>query len=222
VLEPEPFIPQGAERDGDLIRLPVVFPDGSRATLVYPIPLDLATLGVQPDLSYVWDGYFPIVFIHDPDASIDAFVDPAGPVRFVNTSAGGLEIWRAQGNDVKRRFWMRFDLPSWTVLVSVRDALEAAVTVAGGLDKRRTRDSRSSKPRGRSPSPKASVRPVVRSWRSAMGPRNPTPFPSSTPGSSFRRTVVRLPRTAIGQGDIDRSALATGACSRASTVIASS
>jgi hypothetical protein len=130
VLEPEPFIPQGAERDGDLIRLPVVFPDGSRATLVYPIPLDLATLGVQPDLSYVWDGYFPIVFIHDPDASIDAFVDPAGPVRFVNTSAGGLEIWRAQGNDVKRRFWMRFDLPSWTVLVSVRDALEAAVTVA--------------------------------------------------------------------------------------------
>jgi hypothetical protein len=138
VLDPEPFIPQGAERHGDLIRLPVVFPDDSRATLVYPIPLDLATLGVQPDLSYVWDGYFPIVFIHDPDASIDAFVDPEGPVRFVNTSAGGLEIWRARGNDVNRRFWMRFDLPSWTVLVSVRDALEAAVTVAGGLDIRET------------------------------------------------------------------------------------
>jgi hypothetical protein len=134
VLEPEPFIPQGAERDGDLIRLPVVFPDGSRATLVYPIPLDLATLGVQPDLSYVGDGYFPIVFIHDPNASIDAFVDPEGPVRFVNSSAGGLEIWKARGNDVDRRFWMRFDLPSWTVLVSVRDALEEALAVAGALD----------------------------------------------------------------------------------------
>ncbi len=138
LLDPEPFIPQGAERDGDRIRLPVVFPDGSRATLVYPLALDLATLGVQPDLSYVWDGYFPIVFMHDPNASIDAFVDPEGPVRFVNSSAGGLEIWRARGNDVDRRFWIRFELPTWTVLVSVRDALEEAVTVASGLDIRET------------------------------------------------------------------------------------
>ena len=134
VLDPEPFIPRGGERDGDRIRLPVVFPDGSRATLVYPIPLDLATRGVQPDLSYVWDGYFPIVFIHDPNASIAPFVHPDGPVRFVNAMGGGLEIWRARGSDVDRRFWIRYELPSWTVLVSVRDALEEALTVAGALE----------------------------------------------------------------------------------------
>lgn len=134
VLEPEPFVPRGADRDGDRIRLPVVFPDGSRATLVYPIPLDLATLGVQPDLSYAWDGYFPIVFIHDPNASIATFVDPEGPVRFVNSMDGGLEIWRGRGNDVHRRFWIRYELPSWTVLVSVRDALDEALTVASALD----------------------------------------------------------------------------------------
>jgi hypothetical protein len=134
VLEPEPFIPPSAERDGDLIRLPVVFPDGSRTTLVYPIGLDVATLGVQPDLSYVWDGYFPIVFIHDPNASITSFVDAQGPVRFVNSMDGGLEIWGARGNDVDRRFWIRYELPSWTVLVSVRDAIEEALTVAGALD----------------------------------------------------------------------------------------
>jgi hypothetical protein len=131
--KPAVFEPN-TDGDGDLIRLPVVFPDGSRATLVYPLALDLATLGVQPDLSYVWDGYFPIVFIHDPNASIEAFVDPEGPVRLVNSSAGGLEIWRARGNDVDQRFWIRFELPSWTVLVSVRDALEDALTVAGALD----------------------------------------------------------------------------------------
>jgi hypothetical protein len=34
VLQPEPFVPKGGERDGDLLRLPVVFPDGTEATLV--------------------------------------------------------------------------------------------------------------------------------------------------------------------------------------------
>ena len=133
VTKIEPFVPP-TETVGNDLRMPVVFPDGSRATLVYPLALDLATLGVQPDLSYVWQGYFPIVFIHGPDASIDPFVDPEGPVRLVNSSAGGLEIWRARGNDVDQRFWIRFELPSWTVLVSVRDALEDALTVAGALE----------------------------------------------------------------------------------------
>ena len=79
VLDPEPFIPQGAERDGNLLRLPVVFPDGTEATLVYPIPLDLASLGIQPEVSYLWKDdpppRFPIVFLHDPQASVAEFVD---------------------------------------------------------------------------------------------------------------------------------------------------
>ena len=124
VLEPEPFIPQGAERDGDRIRLPVVFPDGSRATLVYPIPLDLATLGVQPDLAYVWNGYFPVVFIHDPNASIVEYVEGSEPVATIDSDRR-LEVWSARGDDVERRFWIRIRLPSWTVLVSSKTVAHA-------------------------------------------------------------------------------------------------
>jgi hypothetical protein len=136
VLEPEPFIPPSAERDGDLIRLPVVFPDGSRATLVYPIELELAALGVQPDLSYVWDGYFPIVFIHDPNASIAAFVEGSEPVATINSS---IEIWAARGNDVDRRSWLRVSLPSWTVLVA-STSVAAAHGVADYLRIRQSDD----------------------------------------------------------------------------------
>jgi hypothetical protein len=134
VLEPEPFIPQGAERDGDFIRLPVVFPDGSRATLAYPIPLDLATLGVQPDVTYAFDGRYqgPIVFLHDRDASIRSFVEGTEPVALIN-SYKRIEIWAAGGNDVDWRFWMRLSLPSWTVLVPIEEQ-GLAEEVAASLD----------------------------------------------------------------------------------------
>jgi len=132
VVEPEPFFPE-TERDGDLLRMPVVFPDGSSATLVYPIPLMLETMGVQPDVSYVWRDdpppRYPIVFLHDANASIARFVDEEGPTRLFNTGCGGVEVWRASGNDVQRRFWIKYELDSWTVLVSVRDALESAIEV---------------------------------------------------------------------------------------------
>ena len=134
VLEPDPFIPQGAERDGDLIRLPVVFPDGARVTLVYPIPLDLATLGVQPDVTYVFDGRYqgPIVFLHDRDASIRRFVEGTDPVALID-SYRSIEVWAARGNDVDRRFWVRLTLPSWTVLVPIEER-GLAEEMAASLD----------------------------------------------------------------------------------------
>jgi hypothetical protein len=142
MLEPEPFIPSGGERDGDLIRMPVTFPDGSRATLVYPIPLDLATRGVQPDVSYLWRDNpaprFPIVFLHDRDASIASFVEQEGPSCLANTDEGGIEVWRARGDDVIHRFWIRLELPSWTVLVSARDAADCGAGVVAHLDLRET------------------------------------------------------------------------------------
>ena len=129
---PEPFVP-ASEVVGGETRMPIVFPDGSRATLVFPSELGLQELGVQPDVSYVWRAdpapRFPIVFLHGPNASITRFVDEEGPTRLVNTSCGGMEAWRASGNDLQRRFWIRYELPTWTVLVSVRDALESAVEV---------------------------------------------------------------------------------------------
>jgi hypothetical protein len=132
VAEPEPFLPP-TERDGDRFRMPIVFPDGAKATVVFPAELGLDRFGVQPDVSYVWRDdpppRYPIVFLHDRNASIERFVDQQDPTRLVNTSCGGMEVWRASGNDVERRFWIRYELPSWTVLVSVRDALESAVGV---------------------------------------------------------------------------------------------
>lgn len=118
VLEPEPFFPP-TERDGDLMRMHVVFPDGSQATIVYPIPLGLELMGVQPDLAYAFRGRYQgrIVFLPDPNASIQRFVDPKGGPTLINSSAGGLELWPARGDD--NHLWLRFELPSWTVLVPI-------------------------------------------------------------------------------------------------------
>jgi hypothetical protein len=139
--DPAPFVPK-TEIVGDETRVPVVFPDGTKATVVYPTELDLASLGVQPDVSYVWrenpPPRFPIVFVHGRDASVAPFVDPEGESRLINTSEGGIEVLQARGNDTERRFWIRYELRSWTVLVSVRDALTSAVEVAAALDLRET------------------------------------------------------------------------------------
>ncbi|MCD6023004.1 MAG: hypothetical protein K0R20_2714 [Actinomycetia bacterium] len=134
VLEPEPFIPQGAERDGDHIRLPVVFPDGTRATLVYPIALDIASLGVQPDISYVFlddpAPRYPIVFLQDPNASIEEFVEGTEPAGFVAGSYPGIEVWEMSERWQKHRqlfqgHWVRLHLPSWTVLIALGDVDDA-------------------------------------------------------------------------------------------------
>jgi hypothetical protein len=140
VLEPAPFVPT-TETTGDTTRMPLIFPDGTKATLVYPMELGLAELGVQPDVSYVWKEYppprYPIVFLHDRDASIASFVEGTEPVGHVNSYVS-IEIWAARGNDTDRRFWLRFSLPSWTVLVSVRDASSSSDEVAASLDIRET------------------------------------------------------------------------------------
>jgi hypothetical protein len=143
VLEPEPFIPQGAERDGDLIRLPVVFPDGSRAMLVYPIALDLATLGLQPDISYVFEGRYqgPMIFFHDANASIARFVEGTAPIGRPPT-VDEIEIWGSSSDPAYRnasypRAWLRYQLGSWTVLVPLEDP-SLAEEVAASLDLRET------------------------------------------------------------------------------------
>lgn len=146
VFEPEPFIPQGAERDGDLIRLPVVFPDGTRATLVYPIALDLATLGVQPDVSYVWredpPPRYPIVFLHDADASIVDFVRGSEPVGLVRSDRN-IEIWEMSNRWENLRgqlqgWWLRVRLRSWTALIALR-SVDDADQVAANLRIRETK-----------------------------------------------------------------------------------
>jgi hypothetical protein len=99
VLEPAPFIPGGV-RDGDLIRMPLTFPDGTRATLVFRGELGLEELGVQPDVSYLWKEYppprFPIVFLHDPNASIATYVEGTEPVETAGDDGSFQDRWQAR------------------------------------------------------------------------------------------------------------------------------
>lgn len=141
-----PTLVPPTEAKGDTVHMPLVFPDGSEVTLVYPAELRLAELGVQPDVSYSFRGKYqgPIVFVHDPDASIGRFVDPEGGAMLINASGGGLELWQARGDDPP--YWLRFELPSWTVLVPIRDPIPKraveraalAVDVAASVDVRET------------------------------------------------------------------------------------
>jgi hypothetical protein len=120
VRDPTPFVP-ATETVGDTTRMPVVFPDGSSATLVYPADLRLAELGIQPDISYAFRGRYqgPIVFIHDPDASVARYMDPDEGSMLINSSEGGLEVFSARGSTDGQL--IRSELPSWTVLVPFED-----------------------------------------------------------------------------------------------------
>ena len=140
VEELTPFIP-AVESAGEEIRMPVTFPDGSTTSLVYTHELALAEMGVQPDVAYAFDGRYQgqIVFLHDPNASIQRFVDPEGAPMLINSSAGGIELWPARGDG--GRSWIRFELPSWTVLIPIEmegsdrpvERAGLAATVAGSL-----------------------------------------------------------------------------------------
>jgi len=146
VLEPEPLIPR-TERDGDNLRMPIFFPDGSEAIVVYPIavPLDLAVLGAQPNVSYFWRAdpprRYPIVFLHDRNASIAEYVEGTEPVGFVN-SYRNIEIWNMSETWLDHRAqlqggWLRIGLRSWTILIAVEEVADAD-RVAANIDVRET------------------------------------------------------------------------------------
>jgi hypothetical protein len=143
VEDPPPFIPQ-TEVVGDETRMRVVFPDGSRATLVFPSVLGLQSLGVQPDVSYLYrkdagpESRFEIIFLHDPNASIRTYVDGTEPVATID---GRADIWSMSEKWDERNqnqgVWMRLRLESWTVLVA-STTVEQAVSVADYLRVRET------------------------------------------------------------------------------------
>jgi hypothetical protein len=63
------FVPPTEERP-EGIAMPLTFPDGTRIVLGYPFELELAGLGVQPDVSYLYQddraARFPLTFVHGP------------------------------------------------------------------------------------------------------------------------------------------------------------
>jgi hypothetical protein len=95
-IQPAPFVPVAQVADG-IARVPVTFPDGATATLVYPAPLDLAGFGVQPDNTYTTGadtsvgggtGLLPIVFIHGPIGVEHNYVSGSEPIRLIEGPGG--------------------------------------------------------------------------------------------------------------------------------------
>jgi hypothetical protein len=142
-IAPTPFVPP-SEVVGDETRMPVVFPDGSSATLVYPIALGLETMGVQPYVAYYWKEvelpHLPILFLHHPDASIGRYVGGTAPLEIL---AGSKEIWGMSEEWRERRslpegVWIRLGLESWTVLIG-STSLAEAISVVDYLSVHETR-----------------------------------------------------------------------------------
>ena len=135
-----PFVPdmtiEGGVAWGD-----VTFPDGSWATITYPAELGLASLGVQPDVSYIWlndpPPRFPILFLHGPEGVEATYVEGTEP-QATYTLPGGVEValWPAVDTAFPAEreigWWLVYRTPAWSVLASLREASDAP-TVSSSL-----------------------------------------------------------------------------------------
>jgi hypothetical protein len=119
-----PFVPT-AERVGGEARLSLTFPDGTEALLAYPAHLDLAEMGVQPDVDLAWDGRWvgAVVFSREGPEK-----DLLGRVVTTHPGDPPIEEWTArsrQGRHQSTTGWLVFRLLSWTVHVPMDKRMEA-------------------------------------------------------------------------------------------------
>lgn len=142
------FVPSTEVR-GARVHMAVTFPDGTSAVLTYPSELDLAGMGVQPDVSYLYRAdrppRFPLALYRgEPPA---AALSGEGPIdRFPTRTGVEAELWRAsshsESEDTGREempYQLVFRFGSWTVIAPVRDPQEADV-LADSLSGRETAD----------------------------------------------------------------------------------
>jgi hypothetical protein len=136
------FVPPVRRDQGRLV-LPLTFPDGSTADLVYPPELNLAAMGVQPDVSFLRRDQpaprFPLTFWFGQPAP-DLFEGGQPLERHPTPGGGQAELWRVRATPLSvtsTPYWLVFRLPSWSVLAPVSTPAMAA-EVAGGLHPRQT------------------------------------------------------------------------------------
>jgi hypothetical protein len=141
---PSGFVPDAGFGEVET-RMPLVFPDGSQATLIFPRELGLEELGVQPNVSYLWRDdpppRFPIIFIHGQNAPFESYVEGEEPVGTVDSDSH-IEVWKmskewSEIRQLPEGHWLRLRLPSWTVLVAL-ERPELASDVAANLVIRET------------------------------------------------------------------------------------
>jgi hypothetical protein len=108
----EPFVPPTYE-EGDRTVMPVVFPDGTKAELVYPRELDLDGLNVYPNTQ---------AMVRHGDCGWDLFISrerlAAGvrgsePLAVYEGASGPVELW--EGDKDHGGYWLLFRFGSWTV-----------------------------------------------------------------------------------------------------------
>jgi hypothetical protein len=138
------FVPR-TTREGHRTVLPVTFPDGSTAELVYPTALGLAGMGVQPDVS--------LLRVRDPGPRYELVFSRGGPVpgllkghrpvgHYQTTKGRPVQLWQAVENPGVLSgygYWLHYRIGAWTVLAGVSDRAMAA-EVARNLDGRQTGD----------------------------------------------------------------------------------
>jgi hypothetical protein len=105
-----------------VLRPPSLFADGTSAIISYPAHLDMAGMGVQPDVDLVWDGRWvgAIVFSHG-GRELRILADRE-PLRTYERNGATIEEWggeRRGGRHQDTDSWLVYTLPSWTVHVPV-------------------------------------------------------------------------------------------------------
>jgi hypothetical protein len=142
------FVPRTEVRGGR-VHMPVTFPDGTSALFTSPSDLDLAGMGVQPDVSYLYRAdrppRFPLAFYRgEPPA---AALAGDGPIdRFATRAGAEAELWHAPPDadsaETRREempYRLVFRFGAWTVVAPARDPGEADM-LASSLDGRETPD----------------------------------------------------------------------------------
>jgi hypothetical protein len=123
----EPFVPKTSVQ-GDQAIMDLTFPDGTMATISYPAALDLAGMGVQPDVDLAWEDRWvgALVFTHGPPDH--RLLAGAGPLTVHRIDGRPVEEWNAQPQDGQHQRtgrWLVFRLSAWTVHVPLNARTEA-------------------------------------------------------------------------------------------------
>jgi hypothetical protein len=139
VADHTPFEPD-VTLDGSVARVNVTFPDGSAATVSYPSELEIASQGLQPDVSYIWrddpPSRHPIVFLHGPPGVEKAYVEGDEPTATIPFPGGGeAALWPAGQNESYRlkdvSWWLVYRTESWSALASLRSGDDAEALASG-------------------------------------------------------------------------------------------
>ena len=108
------FVPETYEESGRVI-MPVTFPDGTTAELVYPPELDLAALRVQPYSSAYGPGFARdfIVYERSLEDVVGAYEEAELLAEYEDGRGGTIGFWRLPPDGL----YLAFQFGSWTVLV---------------------------------------------------------------------------------------------------------